>query len=162
MKLRISEITRVWPSALAAAATIVIGFLVYLDGQVPSAFTTLFFIPIIFVAYRYSLQMALLIAGLASVFSSPAMELLGVKLDPSVKPVLWLGWPAVYLFLAVSLNQWSSIQQQRSKLETTEHGLMDVSARNDRRERELETLSAIHTVSAERSGGTISVSITLP
>jgi HD-GYP domain-containing protein (c-di-GMP phosphodiesterase class II) len=145
VKLRISEITRVWPSALAAAATIVIGFLVYLDGQVPSAFTTLFFIPIIFVAYRYSLQMALLIAGLASVFSSPAMELLGVKLDPSVKPVLWLGWPAVYLFLAVSLNQWSSIQQQRSKLEATERGLMDVSARNDRRERELETLSAIHT-----------------
>ena len=145
MKLRTSEITRAWPSAIAAAATIVIGGLVYLDGEVPSAFTTLFFIPIIFVAYRYSLQMALLIAGMASVFSSPAMEIFGVTLDPSVKPVLWLGWPAVYLFLAVSLNQWSSIQQQRSKLEMTERGLMDVSARNDRRERELETLSAIHT-----------------
>src|SRR5437870_13749591 len=89
--------------------------------------------------------MALLIAGMASAFSSPAMELFGVTLGPSVKPVLWLGWPAVYLFLAVSLNQWSSIQQQRSKLEATERGLMDVSARNDRRERELETLSAIHT-----------------
>ena len=44
MKLRISEITRAWPSTVAAAATIVIGVLVYLDGQVPSAFTTLFFI----------------------------------------------------------------------------------------------------------------------
>jgi len=133
------------PSAAAVAATFIIGGLVYMDGEVPSAFTTLFFIPIIFVAYRYSLSVALLIAGLASVFSSPAMELVGVSLDSSVLPVLWLGWPAVYLFLAVSLNQWSSIQQHRTQLETTERGLMDVSARNDRRERELETLSAIHT-----------------
>jgi len=116
-----------------------------MDGDVPSAFTTLFFIPIIFAAYRYPLPLALLIAGLASMFSSPAMELAGVSLDSSVMPVLWLGWPAVYLFLAVSLNQWSSIQQQRTQLEATERGLMDVSARNDRRERELETLSAIHT-----------------
>jgi putative nucleotidyltransferase with HDIG domain len=132
-----------------------------MDGEVPSAFTTLFFIPIIFVAYRYSLQMALFIAGLASLFSSPAMEVVGVSLDPSVKPVLWLGWPAVYLFLAVSLNQWSSIQQQRSKLEETERGLMDVSARNDRRERELETLSAIHTtILKENDEGTVVDEIT--
>ena len=145
MNLRSANIVQALPSAAAVAATFIIGGLVYMDGEVPSAFTTLFFIPIIFVAYRYSLSVALLIAGLASVFSSPAMELVGVSLDSSVLPVLWLGWPAVYLFLAVSLNQWSSIQQHRTQLETTERGLMDVSARNDRRERELETLSAIHT-----------------
>jgi HD-GYP domain-containing protein (c-di-GMP phosphodiesterase class II) len=60
-------------------------------------------------------------------------------------PVLWLGWPAVYLFLAVSLNQWSSMQQQRSQLNDTERHLTEVSARNMKREQELETLSAIHT-----------------
>jgi HD-GYP domain-containing protein (c-di-GMP phosphodiesterase class II) len=139
------NIGRILPGAAAVVATLGVGALVYLDGEVPSAFTTLFFVPIIFVAYRYSLPLALLIAGMASLFSSPAMELAGVRLDASVMPVLWLGWPAVYLFLAVSLNQWSSIQAQRTKLEATERGLMDVSARNDRRERELETLSAIHT-----------------
>ena len=126
------NMARTLPAAAAVAATLGIGALVYIDGEVPSAFTTLFFIPIIFVAYRYSLPLALLIAGMASLFSSPAMELAGVRLDESVMPVLWLGWPAVYLFLAVSLNQWSSIQAQRAKLETTERGLMDVSARNDR------------------------------
>ena len=145
MSERSAKIARIWPCAAAVVATLLIGSLVLMDGDVPSAFTTLFFVPIIFVAYRYSLQMALFIAGMASVFSSPAMELGGVDLDSSVMPVLWLGWPAVYLFLAVSLNQWSSIQQQRAQLESTERGLMDVSARNDRRERELETLSAIHT-----------------
>ena len=125
-----------------------------MDGAVPSAFTTLFFIPIIFVAYRYPLPLSLFVVALASVFSSPAMELAGVSLDASVMPVLWLGWPAVYLFLAVSLNQWSSIQQQRGKLEESERGLMDVSERNDRRERELETLSAIHTTILSENGET--------
>jgi putative nucleotidyltransferase with HDIG domain len=145
VNLRNMNIARTLPASAAVGATLGIGGLVYMDGEVPSAFTTLFFVPIIFVAYRYSLPLALLIAGMASLFSSPAMELAGVRLDESVMPVLWLGWPAVYLFLAVSLNQWSSIQAQRAKLEATERGLMDVSARNDRRERELETLSAIHT-----------------
>jgi putative nucleotidyltransferase with HDIG domain len=145
VNLRNMNIARTLPASAAVGATLGIGGLVYMDGEVPSAFTTLFFVPIIFVAYRYSLPLALLIAGMASLFSSPAMELAGVRLDQSVMPVLWLGWPAVYLFLAVSLNQWSSIQAQRAKLEATERGLMDVSARNDRRERELETLSAIHT-----------------
>ena len=116
-----------------------------MGGVIPSAFTTLFFIPIIFVAYRYPLPVSVGLAGLASLFSSPAMELAGVSVDRSVLPVLWLGWPAVYLFLAVSLNQWSSIQAQRSQLEATERHLTDVSARNDKREQELETLSAIHT-----------------
>ncbi|HEV8574573.1 MAG TPA: HD domain-containing phosphohydrolase, partial [Dehalococcoidia bacterium] len=152
MSLRSLNIDRVWPSAAAVVATLLIGGLVYMDGSVPSVFTTLFFIPIIFVAYRYPLPIALSIAGLASLFSSPAMELVGVNLDSSVMPVLWLGWPAVYLFLAVSLNQWSSIQQQRTQLEATERGLMDVSARNDRRERELETLSAIHTTILSENG----------
>ena len=73
------------------------------------------------------------------------MTLVGVELDDSVMPVLWLGWPAVYLFLAVSLNQWASIQEQRSQLDETEEHLDEVSARNVRREQELETLSAIHT-----------------
>jgi len=142
------------PAAAAIVATLAIGGLVVMDGAVPSAFTTLFFIPIIFVAYRYPLPVSLLVVALASVFSSPAMELASVNLDSSVMPVLWLGWPAVYLFLAVSLNQWSSIQQQRGKLEESERGLMDVSARNDRREKELETLSAIHTTILSESGET--------
>ena len=140
------------PGAAAIVATLAIGGLVVMDGAVPSAFTTLFFIPIIFVAYRYPLPLSLLVVALASVFSSPAMELASVSLDSSVMPVLWLGWPAVYLFLAVSLNQWSSIQAQRGKLEESERGLMDVSERNDRRERELETVSAIHTTILSESG----------
>jgi HD-GYP domain-containing protein (c-di-GMP phosphodiesterase class II) len=152
VNLRAFNRQHILPSAIALGATFAIGGLVVMDGVVPSAFTTLFFIPIIFTAYRYPLPLALLIAGLASLFSSPAMELVNVSLDSSVMPVLWLGWPAVYLFLAVSLNQWASIQEQRGQLETTERGLMDVSARNDRRERELETLSAIHTTILTENG----------
>ncbi|MDO8614895.1 MAG: HD domain-containing protein [Dehalococcoidia bacterium] len=131
--------------AAAFTATAGVGGLVVIDGQLPSAFSTLFFVPIIFVAYRYPLSVALVVAGLASFFSSPAMALFGVRVDDSVLPVLWTGWPAVYLFLAVSLNQWSSIQEQRSQLDFTEQHLLEVRARNDKREQELETLSAIHT-----------------
>jgi HD-GYP domain-containing protein (c-di-GMP phosphodiesterase class II) len=130
--------------ALALLLTLVIGTLVVMDGELPSAFTTLFFLPILLVAYRYALWVSLGVAGLASLFSSPAIALAGGVVDQSVLPVLWLGWPAVYLFLAVSLNQWSSIQFQRSQLDDTERHLMEVSAHNDRREAELETLSAIH------------------
>jgi len=71
------------------------------------------------VAYRHPLALSLVIAGLATLFSSPAMEAVGVGVDDSVMPVLWLGWPAVYLFLAVSLNQWNSILHQRSQLDAT-------------------------------------------
>ena len=118
VNVRKMNMARTLPAAAAIGFTLAVGGLVYMDGEVPSAFTTLFFIPIIFVAYRYPLNLALLIAGMASLFSSPAMEGAGVRLDASVMPVLWLGWPAVYLFLAVSLNQWTSLQQQRAKLET--------------------------------------------
>jgi len=130
---------------LAFAATLGIATLVAIDGSVPSVFSTLFFVPIIFLAYRHGLSPALGAAIIASLASSPAMELLGARLDESVRPVLWLGWPAVYLFLAVSLNQWASIQEQRAQLEATERHLLDVRARHDRREQELETLSHIHT-----------------
>src|SRR5687767_2497131 len=92
VNLRKINIAQILPGAAAVIATLGIGALVYIDGEVPSAFTTLFFVPIIFVAYRYSLPLALLIAGMASLFSSPAMELAGVRLDASVMPVLWLGW----------------------------------------------------------------------
>ena len=130
--------------ALALSATLGIGVLVAFGGQIPSPFTTLFFIPIALVAYRRPLPSALVIAGLASLFSSPAMGIIGVAVDGSVMPVLWLGWPAVYLFLAVSLNGWASICRQRQHLEVTEHCLLEVQARNDRREQELEALSSIH------------------
>lgn len=132
-------------TAVALVATVAVGVLVALDGTIPSAFTTLFFIPIIFVAYRQPLGVGVLVAILASVFSSPAMTLVGVKLDDSVMPVLWLGWPSVYLFLAVSLNQWASIQEQRDQLLVTERDLNEVSARTVRRETELEALAAIQT-----------------
>lgn len=130
---------------LAFGVTFGIAGLVAVDGSVPSVSSTLFFVPIIVVAYRHGLTPALGVAAIASVASSPAMELAGARLDESVRPVLWLGWPAVYLFLAVSLNQWASIQEQRHQLEATERHLMDVRARHDRREQELETLSHIHT-----------------
>jgi len=130
--------------AAAFAVTCCIGAVVALDGQIPSAFTTLFFLPIIFVAYRFPLAIAVCVAGLASVFSSPVMQVAGVSMSESVMPALWLGWPAVYLFLTVSLNQWSSIQQQRTQLESSERGLLDIKERNDKREQELGTLSAIH------------------
>ena len=128
----------------AFAATLVIGALVIIDGELPSAFSTLFFLPILLVAYRYPLPLSLGVAGLASLFSSPLVVLSGGTVEESVLPVLWLGWPAVYLFLAVSLNQWGSIQQQKSLLDETERHLNEVSAHNDKRQEELETLSAIH------------------
>jgi hypothetical protein len=63
-------------AALAAyAATLVIGGLVVYDGEIPSAFTSLFFVPIIFVAYRYSLPVSLGVAAIASVFSSPELSM---------------------------------------------------------------------------------------
>jgi HD-GYP domain-containing protein (c-di-GMP phosphodiesterase class II) len=133
-------------AAVAAfVATGAIGALVIADGTIPSAFTTLFFIPIIFVAYRYPPGVGATLAIVASIFSSPLMTLVGVNFEDSVKPVLWLGWPAVYLFLAVSLNQWASIQEQRNALDEAERDLGEVSARNHRREQELDTLSSIHT-----------------
>ena len=129
---------------LPFAATIGIGVMVIVDARLPSAFTTLFFIPIILVAYRYPLAVALVLTGIASLFSSPAMWLFGVDIDEAVMPVLWLGWPAVYLFLAVTLNQWTSLGQQRAQLDATERHLMEVQARNEKREQELATLSSIH------------------
>jgi HD-GYP domain-containing protein (c-di-GMP phosphodiesterase class II) len=132
-------------AAAAYLATIGIGALVVYDGELPSAFTTLFFVPIIFVAYRFPLAVSVGVASLASLFSSPLMAVAGVEVQSSILPVLWLGWPAVYLFAAVSLNQWNSLQQQRSQLDATERHLEEVRERNDRREHELETLSAIHT-----------------
>jgi HD-GYP domain-containing protein (c-di-GMP phosphodiesterase class II) len=138
------EIRRWLEAAGAFAATLAIGMLIVSQGELPSAFTTLFFIPIILVAYRFPLIVSVAIAGLASVFSSPLVTLFGVEMDESVMPLLWLGWPAVYLFIAVSLNQWSSIRDQREHLDETEKHLAEVSARNQRREQELETLSSIH------------------
>ncbi|HSP55097.1 MAG TPA: GAF domain-containing protein, partial [Dehalococcoidia bacterium] len=139
------KFTRILTALAAYAATLLIAGLVVYDGRLPSGYTTLFFIPIIFAAYRYPLPVSLGVAVIASLFSSPALELIGTPVDDSIMPVLWLGWPAVYLFLAVSLNQWNSILYQRSRLDATEKHLMEVSTRNDKREQELETLSSIHT-----------------
>jgi HD-GYP domain-containing protein (c-di-GMP phosphodiesterase class II) len=72
------------------------------------------------------------------------MTVFGVTVNESVKPVLWLGWPAVYLFLAVTLNQWTNLKQQRDQLDETVEHLLDVQSHNDRRQMELETLSVIH------------------
>ncbi len=148
------NVIRAFEYAVVFAATLAIGVAVAFDGQLPSAYTTLFFVPITLVAYRHPLTFSLVIAGLASLFSSPAMEAVGVDVDNSVLPVLWLGWPAVYLFLAVSLNQWSSIQQQRKQLEATERHLMDVRGGNEKRQQELEALSSIHTTILSGSGET--------
>ena len=138
-------------ATLWLAATAGIGTLVFIDGEVPSAFTTAFFLPICFAASRYPLPFSVLLAAIASVFSSPAMTAVGASMNESIMPVLWLGWPAVYLFLAVSLNQWASIQEQRTHLAESERKLNEMSQHNQRRERELEALSGIHT--AIMSGG---------
>lgn len=135
---------RTLQGAAAFAVTGVIGVLIVVGGSIPSAFTPLFFLPITFLGYRFKLPLAVGVAGLASLCSSPAMQLVGVRIDQSVMPALWLGWPAVYLFIALAFNQWASIQEQRNQLELTEHRLMEIKANNDRREQELETLSAIH------------------
>jgi HD-GYP domain-containing protein (c-di-GMP phosphodiesterase class II) len=129
---------------LALAATVVVASLVIADGRVPSVFTTLFFAPIIFLAYRHPLPYSLAVALIASLCTSPATGLLSVQMNDSVMPVLWLGWPAVYLFLAVTLNQWANIRAQRDQLDETMEHLLDVQANNDRRQQELETLSVIH------------------
>ena len=149
--LRWGNPSRLLECALVFATTLGIAVLVVGDGRLPSPFATLFFIPIILTAYRYPLPFSLVIAGLASLFSSPAMRAVGVEASDWVMPVLWLGWPAVYLFLAVSLNEWANIRQQRQQLEATEESLLDVEARNEKRRQELETLSSIH--AAILSGG---------
>ena len=140
-----SDTKRTIDTLIALAATFGIGALVAVDGELPSAATTFFFVPIVFVAYRQPLIVSVIVATFASVMSSPAMMLFGVAVNDSVMPAIWLGWPAVYFFFAVSLNQWASIQEQRERLDETELHLGEVSARNERREQELETLSSIHT-----------------
>ncbi len=135
---------RVAEFALALAVTVAIAALVISDRSVPSVFTTLFFAPIIFLAYRHPLPYSVVAAVMASVASSPAMGVFGVEINGSVMPVLWLGWPAVYLFLAVTLNQWARIRSQRDQLDDTVDNLLEVQAHNDKRQQELETLSVIH------------------
>ncbi len=135
---------RVLDFTLALAATVVIASLVIADGSIPSPFTTAFFAPIIFLAYRHPLPYSLIVAVVASVASSPAMGVFGVQMNESVMPVLWLGWLAVYLFLAVTLNQWANIRTQRDQLDETVEHLLDVQSHNDKRQQELETLSIIH------------------
>jgi len=149
--LRRGNLSRLLECAPAFTATLGIGVLVVVDGRLPSPFSALFFIPIILTAYQYPLSFSLVIAGLASLFSSPAMVTVDVEASDWVTPVLWLGWPAVYLFLAVSLNEWANIRQQRQQLEATKDSLLDVGARNEKRRQELETLSSIH--AAVLSGG---------
>ena len=83
---------------LALSATVVIAFLVINDGLIPRVFTTAFFAPIIFLAYRHPLPYSLTVAVIASAATSPAMGVFGAQMNESVMPVFWLGWPAVYLF----------------------------------------------------------------
>jgi HD-GYP domain-containing protein (c-di-GMP phosphodiesterase class II) len=142
---------RITDVAFALAATVVIASLVIADGRVPSVFTTLFFAPIVYLGYRQPLSYSLVVAGVASLASSPAMGLLDAHMNESVMPVLWLGWPAVYLFLAVTLNQWASIKEHRDELDQTADHLLEVQAHNDRRQQELETLSVIHSTTMEGS-----------
>jgi HD-GYP domain-containing protein (c-di-GMP phosphodiesterase class II) len=66
-------------------------------------------------------------------------------MNEAMMPSFWLAWPAFYLFIAVMANQWHSIQLQRATLARSEDSVNELSERNVRRERELETLSAIHT-----------------
>lgn len=129
---------------LSLAATVVIASFVIADARIPSVFTTAFFAPIIFLAYRRPLPYSLVVAVVASLASSPAMGVFNVAMNESVMPVLWLGWPAVYLFLAVTLNQWANLGTQRDQLDDTVEHLLDVQAHNDKRQQELETLSVIH------------------
>src|SRR3989337_2476071 len=146
---------------LAYAATIAIAELVTGDGQIPSVFTTLFFLPIIFLAYRHPLAYSLVAAVLASLATSPAMGVFGVEMNDTVMPVFWLGWPAVYLFLAVTLNQWASIKLQRDELDETVENLLEVQANNDKRQQELETLSVIHsTIMAGREESVVLEGVT--
>ncbi len=129
---------------LALAATVVIASLVIADGSIPSVFTTLFFAPIIFLAYRHPLPFSLVVAVTATLASSPAMGVVGVQMNETVMPVLWLGWPAVYLFLAVTLNQWANLKSQRDELDSTVEHLLEVQAHDDDRRQELQTLSVIN------------------
>src|SRR3989304_3812422 len=129
---------------LADAHTGAIAELVTGDGQIPSVFTSLFCLPIIFLAYRHPLAYSLVAAVVASLATSPAMGVFGVEMNDTVMPVFWLGWPAVYLFLAVTLNQWTSIKLQRDELDETVEHLLEVQANNDKRQQELQTLSVIH------------------
>jgi hypothetical protein len=67
----------------------------------------------------------------------------------------------VYLFLAVTLNQWASIKVQRDELDDTVEHLLEVQANNDKRQQELETLSVIHsTIMAGREESVVLEEIT--
>jgi HD-GYP domain-containing protein (c-di-GMP phosphodiesterase class II) len=127
------------------ALTMAIAGIVVVDGHMPSIVSTGFFVPIAFAGYRYHLSFSVFLAAVASVFTSPAMSGIGVEINDSVMPSLWLAWPAFYLFIAVMANQWASILKQRHVLDESERSVNELNERNIRRERELETLSAIHT-----------------
>ena len=72
------------------------------------------------------------------------MGLFGVEMHSAVRPVLWLGWPAVYLFFAVTLNQWVGLRRQRNEMEEVEQSLEISEIHNLRREEELIALGAVH------------------
>ncbi|HUF54275.1 MAG TPA: HD domain-containing phosphohydrolase [Dehalococcoidia bacterium] len=142
---------RVAEAAAWLAMTAAIAALVVADGRMPSVFSTAFFVPIALAGYRYHLSFSVFLAAIASAFSSPALEAIGVDVNEAMMPSFWLAWPAFYLFIAVMANQWASIQGQRSTLQDSEANVNELNEHNLRRERELETLSAIH--DAVISGG---------
>ncbi|MFQ6019272.1 MAG: HD-GYP domain-containing protein [Dehalococcoidia bacterium] len=125
-------------------ATIGIGGLVIWDGVLPSVYTNLFLIPISFAAWRHTLGWATAVAVLAGVIASPALTPLGVEMHSSLRPVLWLGWPAVYLLFAVTFNQWAGLRRQKDDIQTVEQGLVISEIRNQGREDELKTLGSLY------------------
>src|SRR3972149_2732279 len=146
---------------LAYTATVAIAELVPGAGRIPSVFTTLFFLPIIFLAYRHPLPSSLVAAVVASLATSPAMGVFGVEMNDTIMPGLWLGWPAVYLFLAVTLYQGTSMKLQRDELDETVEHLLEVQANNDKRQQELQTVSVIHsTIMAGREESVVLEEIT--
>src|SRR3990172_7627389 len=146
---------------LTYAATIAIAELVAADGRIPSVFTTLFFLPIIFLAYRHPLAYSLVAAVFASLATRPVLGVLNVEMNPTGMPGLGVGGPAGDLVLAGTPNQWASIRVQRDELDDTVEHLLDVQANNDKRQQELETLSVIHsTIMAGREESVVLEEIT--
>ncbi len=130
--------------AAILVATVAITALVAWDGALPSIYTNLYLLPIVVAAWRHSLAWAATVAVLAGLGSSPALSPLGVHIHDSLRPVLWLGWPAIYLFFAVGFSQWQDLRRQRQELQKTEQILQVSQIQNRQRQEELLTLSAVH------------------
>ncbi|MDP2949254.1 MAG: HD domain-containing phosphohydrolase [Chloroflexota bacterium] len=121
-----------------AAITAVIHFM----GGLPSPASHLYYLAIVLVAFRFSIASALLIALLASIAVSPAMEVFGRHFHPDDPelPAWWLARPAAYLLVATITGLLAS----NLRREHQQVGVCEVDAES--RQQELQTFALMDTL----------------